>query len=444
MNTNVPCKFWTIRLLFAPFLVAMTLLAGFQRADGGANNFVSTSSGEQRCLQGSSPTAAVVFTFSTAMNPTATTADFLDTTAFESPTMTFTWSAGNTVLTCRPSDGFANNRTIQWNVNGQDAVGNVLTGATGSFTTVPGVNGGSGTNAVSIFQVTKYAVYGQVSSAAPSFTTYEFFGQTILASNRTATSITVTIPVTSSVVSLDEDTLQPQRFSFASFTPNQTTFDTTFPLGNYVFNVTPAQQVTVNLPNFSQPNIPVVGNYNAAQAIDPSQPFTLMWNTYSNAAGKDWILLSISAASGGALFSTPLFDQPGSLSGSATGVTIPAGVLPANSTNTVFLGFAHTTSVTNSGNVSLAVVATVTLFAIRTTTSGSVTGSPPVLTILPSGTNVLVEWPTNATGYNLQFSTNPASSSWSTTLPTPVIINTNKVVTNGISGGARFFRLSQP
>lgn len=442
MNTNVRYLFRMARLLIAPLLVAMTLLAGFQRAVA-ATTIVSTvpSNG----ATGVSPTAAVVFTFSTAMNPTATTADFLDTTAFESPTMTFAWSAGNTVLTCRPSDGFANNHTIQWNVSGQDAVGNSLTGTTtGSFTTVPGVNGGSGTNAVSIFQVTKYAVYGQASSAALSFTTYEFFAQTVLASNRTATSITVTIPVTASVVSLDEDALQPQRFSAATFMPNQTTFDTTFPIGNYVFNVTPAQQVTVNLPNFSQPNIPVIGNYNAAQTIDPSQPFTLMWNTYSNAAGKDWILLNISAASGGTLFQTPLFDQPGSLSGSATGVTIPAGVLPANSTNTVFVGFAHTTSVTNGGNVSVAVVATVTLFAIRTTTAGSVTGPAPTLAIIHSGTNVLLEWPTNATGYNLQFSTNLALTNWSATLPAPVVVNTNEVVTNAMSGAARFFRLSDP
>jgi len=188
----------------------------------------------------------------------------------------------------------------------------------------------------------------------------------------------------------------------------------------------------------------VVGNYNAAQAVDPSQPFTLMWNTYSNAAGKDWILVNINGDSGATLFETPLFDQPGSLNGSATGVTIPAGVLPANSTNTVFIGFAHTTSATNSGNVSVPVVATVTLLSLRTTTASTVTGPAPKLAIIPSGTNVLVEWPTNATGYNLQFSTNLALTNWSATLPAPVIINTNKVVTNAMSGGARFFRLSDP
>ena len=68
----------------------------------------------------------------------------------------------------------------------------------------------------------------------------------------------------------------------------------------------------------------------------------------------------------------------------------------------------------------------------------------PALTIIPSGTNVLLEWPTNATGYTLQFASNLTSSVWSASLPAPVVLNTNEVVTNGISDPARFYRLSSP
>ena len=68
-------------------------------------------------------------------------------------------------------------------------------------------------------------------------------------------------------------------------------------------------------------------------------------------------------------------------------------------------------------------------------------GPPPWLNILPSGTNVLLEWPTNATGYALEFTNNTPAGAWSTTLPAPVVVGTNKVVTNAISSTQRYYRL---
>jgi methionine-rich copper-binding protein CopC len=419
----------------------MMLLAGLQAV--AQPTIVSTvpSNG----ATGVSPGAAVVIHFSTAMDPTMTSTIFSDVTASESPTVVSAWSAGNTVLTCTPSPVFANNHNIQWNVIGQDAVGNALTGTTGGgFTTVPGVNGGSGTNAFTAFQVSKYAVYSQTSNGPASFLSYEFFGQTTLASNRTATNVTVTIPVTAGVTNLNEDPLQPERFSKGVFSPNVTNFNTNFPTGDYVFNIfgSSPQQTTVNLPNYAQPNAPQIVNYTAAQAVDPSQPFTLTWNTFTNGTVADGILIQITE-SGVTLFQTLGFGQPGGFNGTTTSVIVPAGTLPPNSTNNGSLFFGHLTSVTNGGNTTLAAVASVTLFSV-TTTGGSATGPAPGLTIIPAGTNVLVEWPTNATGYTLQYSTDLASSAWSTNLPAPGIVSTNRVVTNGISGTQRFFRLSKP
>jgi hypothetical protein len=66
----------------------------------------------------------------------------------------------------------------------------------------------------------------------------------------------------------------------------------------------------------------------------------------------------------------------------------------------------------------------------------------PVLAIIRSGGNVVLTWPTNAAGFTLQSTTNLASSVWSTNLPSPVVVNTNKVVTNAISGTQKFYRLS--
>jgi len=75
---------------------------------------------------------------------------------------------------------------------------------------------------------------------------------------------------------------------------------------------------------------------------------------------------------------------------------------------------------------------------------GSVTVTPPQLVITQFGTNVILTWPTNATGFTLQFTTNLAPPAvWSTNSSAPVIANTNNAVTNSISGTQKFYRLSQ-
>jgi hypothetical protein len=62
---------------------------------------------------------------------------------------------------------------------------------------------------------------------------------------------------------------------------------------------------------------------------------------------------------------------------------------------------------------------------------------PPQLAIIPSGTNVIVTWPTNETGFTLQSSTNLISPVWSS-------VSGQFAVTNPISGSQQFFRLFSP
>jgi len=66
----------------------------------------------------------------------------------------------------------------------------------------------------------------------------------------------------------------------------------------------------------------------------------------------------------------------------------------------------------------------------------------PLLTIVRSGTNVVLMWPASAAGFNLEFATNLLSPVWNTNLPAPVVVNTNNAVTNGISGAQKFYRLN--
>lgn len=67
----------------------------------------------------------------------------------------------------------------------------------------------------------------------------------------------------------------------------------------------------------------------------------------------------------------------------------------------------------------------------------------PVMTILPSNRNLVLTWPTNATGFVLQSTTNLASPVWTTNSAAPVVLNGQNTVTNLISGTPQFFRLSQ-
>jgi hypothetical protein len=439
----IPFQNLTLTVQLLAFLV---LLASLRQAVAAAT-IVSTvpTNGATGVLPG----AAVVFNFSTAMNPAATSVLFSDVTASnESPTVVSGWSAGNTVLTCNPYPQFANNHYFVWSVSGQDTAGNFLTGPTGgSFTTVMGVNGGSGTNVLTTFLLTKYALYRQTTNAPPPLLTYEFVAQSALASNRTAAAISVMIPATPPRTNfLVEELLLPEQYQTNVFKPTLTNFDTNFPtVGNYVFNITNSfsnQQVTVTLPNVSLPNAPQIINYNNAQAVNPSLPFTLNWNTFTNGGSADRIVLQINAPSqngnsGMLLFQTSLYGPPDGLDGTATLVTIPAGVLPANFTNDAFVVFAHVISTTNATTQTTAIVGSATYFTIVTTAASAA----PLLTIIRSGTNALLEWPTNAAGYSLAFSSNLTSSVWSTNLPAPVVVNSNNVVTNAISGTGRFFRL---
>jgi hypothetical protein len=74
------------------------------------------------------------------------------------------------------------------------------------------------------------------------------------------------------------------------------------------------------------PPVPAVVNYAQAQAIDPTQAFTLQWNNFTGAGAQDVIWVQVESG-GGVVFSTPIPGAPGALSGTATQVVIPAGTL---------------------------------------------------------------------------------------------------------------------
>ena len=80
------------------------------------------------------------------------------------------------------------------------------------------------------------------------------------------------------------------------------------------------------------------------------------------------------------------------------------------------------------------------IFAL--TLGAAAPATPPRLTIRQSGTNMVVTWPANFTGYILEFTTNLTLPLWYTNLPAPVVVSTNYTVTNGMFSTRRFYQLS--
>ena len=71
---------------------------------------------------------------------------------------------------------------------------------------------------------------------------------------------------------------------------------------------------------------------------------------------------------------------------------------------------------------------------------------PPSLTIIPSGANVILSWPTNTAGlmFTLQSTTNLISAAgWNTVSPVSAVVSGQNTVTNPITGTQQFYRLSQ-
>jgi hypothetical protein len=68
--------------------------------------------------------------------------------------------------------------------------------------------------------------------------------------------------------------------------------------------------------------------------------------------------------------------------------------------------------------------------------------SMPQLTIISSGSNVIMSWPA-AANFTLQSTGNLTSQGWTPVAPVPPVVNGQNTVTNSISGSQRFFRLSQ-
>jgi hypothetical protein len=121
---------------------------------------------------------------------------------------------------------------------------------------------------------------------------------------------------------------------------------------------------------------------------------------------------------------------------------------------TVFLGAANVTTTTNCDTTFTATFPNVGEYTTFTATATDANGntsefSPcaianPLLTIQRVPPNaVRLLWPTNPSGFNLEFNTDLNGANWQSASPAPVIIGTNNVVTNATSSPQQFYRVKK-
>lgn len=330
---------------------------------------------------GVSPSAPVIFTFSEAMNPLLTSAQFMDANAFPPSYLTTipAWSPDDKVLTCTPVLPFPLGHMIVWTLDGESATGAALSGSPAGMFTPGAADSGCSTNTgpLESFTVAKGAIYAQNSTAAPSLNPdcpFNLVSCLYLVCPHTATNVTLTPPLGNTLTLPFTSIPGHPLVTECGFTTQQS-LDDAYPAGPYTFtmkSVSSNQQVTVNFPaNLAQPAAPYITNYAAAQAVDPTKPFRLGWAPMAGGSAADCIYVEILPA-----FQTPAISDPSALNGTATSVVIPAGTLQPNTQYSASVTFYLYLLVTNTAGVLMTYRAAATEFSLQTTS-----GTGPVLVI---------------------------------------------------------------
>jgi hypothetical protein len=123
---------------------------------------------------------------------------------------------------------------------------------------------------------------------------------------------------------------------------------------------------------------PHFSNYTAAQAIDATADFTLTWDAIAGATTNDFIMVAIrDCSNNGEIYSSSNFGSPGSLTGTATFFTIPAGTLRAGQMYTMQLQAARAVTFDNTSYPgATGVAAYMMMVQMNLVTTGTQTGCP--------------------------------------------------------------------
>jgi len=190
------------------------------------------------------------------------------------------------------------------------------------------------------------------------------------------TNMTFTKP-NAEVVSLSAD--GDSSFGFEQSFASLVDLNAAFPSGTYTVTMKTVNDgtraVSLSLTNDMYPDTPHVSNFTAAQAVDPSQGFTLTWDAWAGGTVNDIVQVRIVDSGMQDAVSSPEMGQPGALNGLSTAFLIPARKLRPGQTYGVELLFGRASEFNQSsyaGATGLAAYFKKTQFQLVTT--GTQTG----------------------------------------------------------------------
>jgi Bacterial Ig-like domain len=412
--------------------------------------------------------STVSFTFSAAMQAPSDYSQALfwfgTPSELTASSFSYSWSADQKTLTATYSGGFPASDTVTWTLNPasfQDLTGNELSFNAfppyGQFTTTSSTGGGGNTNncsssvngGITTFSLSESDNYVQGTANAPtpeqSSSAFSFFGGVTLATNRTATDVTLAAPggAPQPMMSFSSGSY----FTVAS-TNTQAGLDALQPAGDYTFAVSggTSQTVTATLPANALPTPPHISNFAAAQAINAGADFTLAWDPMVGGRTNDSVSVAILDSSQNVVFEPMKDGCPTELPGTATSILIPGGTLSSNQTYTVNLGFIKLwTADTSSypGSV-VSVVGESQTQATLSTGGGAAPPPQPLLSNLTLNASGAVAFQFTAEpGHNYTVEYNPdlsAAQGWTQLLSTNVV-GTSVSVQDNSSGHTRFYRV---
>jgi hypothetical protein len=189
------------------------------------------------------------------------------------------------------------------------------------------------------FDVVQAVLYVQTNSSGPALqgpNPYAFGASITLRTNLSATAATVSLP---GKPAQKMRIAGSQQFLFGGVTNSFTNVLAAFPDGTYQFTIANSSW-SVTLPQgILLPNTPTLLNYQAAQSIDSTKDFVLMWQGFAGGTSSDLISVDVRDPFGNSVLRSPKYGCSGNLDGTATSLLIPANALTNNQTYKVTILF---------------------------------------------------------------------------------------------------------
>jgi hypothetical protein len=233
---------------------------------------------------------------------------------------------------------------------------------------------------INLYAIYKRQVFVQTNSGVPSPRCCSFMFDAIveLTESNSITAAALAAPggtQTALPVSEEQEFLPHRWMSWTcgSF-PNQEALDSAWANGEYTFFIfgTRDKLMTpgLKLSGDAYPtNAPHVQNFVEAQSVDAAQNFAVRWDPLPEGTTNDVVFVSVRSVAGNTtVFNTPFLKGEGTLDGTASAVTIPAGTLAPGCEYDVYVRFDKVSqrNVEAAGVVGQASYAVGTHFSLKT------------------------------------------------------------------------------